>query len=322
MVSDLWATRAQPRFWRYSSFRLTNGPLSYTGAAVSADGRQILAIGTKRRGELLRYDAASSRFIPFLGGISATRVSFSRDGKWIAYLSYPDHVLWRSRVDGSELRQLTYPPTVAVYPCISPDGTKVAYNTADDEVYIIDIGGGQPDKIAERSFGPTWSPDGSAIAVTTIARNKSGTETNDYEVQTINLKTRSGRILPASQGKIGAFWLSKAGLVAATVNATGFVLFDFASAKWSTLVAGAFVSWWVSTDGRYLYYSTAGAQDPKILRVYIPDRRVDLITTLKGIRRPRDPLEELDLSVAPDGSPIITRDIGHQEIYALTVKWP
>ena len=28
------------------------------------------------------------------------------------------------------------------------------------------------------------------------------------------------------------------------------------------------------------------------------------------------------LSVAPDGSPIFTRDIGTQEIYALTIKWP
>jgi hypothetical protein len=28
------------------------------------------------------------------------------------------------------------------------------------------------------------------------------------------------------------------------------------------------------------------------------------------------------INVAPDGSPVFTRDIGSQEIYALTVKWP
>ena len=28
------------------------------------------------------------------------------------------------------------------------------------------------------------------------------------------------------------------------------------------------------------------------------------------------------LDVAPDGSPVFTRDTGSQEIYALTVKWP
>lgn len=28
------------------------------------------------------------------------------------------------------------------------------------------------------------------------------------------------------------------------------------------------------------------------------------------------------ISFAPDGSPILTRDTGSQEIYALTVRWP
>jgi hypothetical protein len=28
------------------------------------------------------------------------------------------------------------------------------------------------------------------------------------------------------------------------------------------------------------------------------------------------------ISFAPDGSPLLTRDTGSQEIYALTVKWP
>jgi hypothetical protein len=28
------------------------------------------------------------------------------------------------------------------------------------------------------------------------------------------------------------------------------------------------------------------------------------------------------INVAPDGSPIFTRDTGYQEIYALNVRWP
>jgi hypothetical protein len=31
---------------------------------------------------------------------------------------------------------------------------------------------------------------------------------------------------------------------------------------------------------------------------------------------------EAQVGVAPDGSPVLTRDIGTQEIYALSVKWP
>jgi hypothetical protein len=31
---------------------------------------------------------------------------------------------------------------------------------------------------------------------------------------------------------------------------------------------------------------------------------------------------QTEVGVAPDGSPVFTRDIGTQEIYALTVRWP
>ena len=44
----------------------------------------------------------SGKFLPYLGGISACYVDFSRDGQWIAYVSYPEGTLWRSRIDGSD----------------------------------------------------------------------------------------------------------------------------------------------------------------------------------------------------------------------------
>ncbi len=84
--------------------RLTNGPLPYSNPYPSRDGKRIFALGTKQRGELVRYDMKSHQFEPFLSGISATDPTFSRDGKWVAYVSYPDHNLWRSRSDGSNPR--------------------------------------------------------------------------------------------------------------------------------------------------------------------------------------------------------------------------
>jgi hypothetical protein len=79
----------------------------------SAQSRKLFVQGTQARRELVRYDAAAKQFVPFLGGISATDVAFSRDGKWAAYNTVPDGTLWRSRVDGSERMQLTYPPAIA-----------------------------------------------------------------------------------------------------------------------------------------------------------------------------------------------------------------
>ena len=108
--------------------RLTAGPLEYSGAGLSHDGKQIFAIGTKRRGELVHYDLQAQQFLPFLGGISAIDPTFSKDGKWVTYASYPDHTLWRSRADGTERTQLTYPPMKVQGPSISPDGNKVAFH--------------------------------------------------------------------------------------------------------------------------------------------------------------------------------------------------
>jgi len=133
--SDLWMLPMQTGIFHRlrKPSPLTAGPLSYSGALPSRDGKQIFAIGTKRRGELVHYDMQSHEFVPFLSGISAIGPTFSRDGKWVSYTAYPDHTLWRSRSDGTERLQLTYPPMEVSFPFISPDGTKVAFTTSHNE---------------------------------------------------------------------------------------------------------------------------------------------------------------------------------------------
>ena len=46
------------------------------------DGKRFLVDGTLPRYELVRYDDHVHGFVPFLSGISADHVDFSRDGKW------------------------------------------------------------------------------------------------------------------------------------------------------------------------------------------------------------------------------------------------
>jgi hypothetical protein len=69
-----------------------------------------------------------------------------------------------------------------------------------------------------------------------------------------------------------------------------------------------------------MYYTTGGAE-PKAFRIRLVDRTVEFITDLKDLRR-LTAAGNTSLNVAPDGSPIFTRDIGTEEIYALDIRWP
>ena len=61
------------------------------------------------RGELLRYDSASRRRESFLGGVSGHYVDTSADGRWMAFITYPEDELWKSRPDGSQRIRLIDP---------------------------------------------------------------------------------------------------------------------------------------------------------------------------------------------------------------------
>jgi Tol biopolymer transport system component len=141
-LQDLWYLPMERGWSRHTAepMRLTAGPLSYFNPMPSRDGKQIYALGTQQRGELVRYDMKSKHFFPILQGVSATNLTFSQDGNWVAYLAYPDRTLWRSRSDGTERMQLVS-DTVAS-PGISPDGQRVLF-LQNGIIYLMGIDGGE-----------------------------------------------------------------------------------------------------------------------------------------------------------------------------------
>ena len=324
-ASDIWALPMQTGIFHRSRLpiRLTNGPLAYNAVAPSRDGKQIFAIGTKRRGELVRYDMKSNQFVPFLSGISAIDPTFSGDGQWVTYISYPDHTLWRSRSDGSERMQLTYPPMEAAYPSISPDGTKVVFSNFDSETFIVGIDGGQPQRIVEKNSGSgNWSPDGKLVVVISWGDGAASERPNSF-LQIYDTRTGKLSIVPSSQELSGAHWINQDILVATNRAGTKLVTFDFKSQKWSELVTVNLTTWNLSSDRKYIYFTTGGTE-PEARRLRFSDLHIETIASMKNLRRVMDMMQvgRVRLNVAPDGSPVFTRDIGTQEIYALTVKWP
>lgn len=317
--SDIWLIPVHTALFRRlgKPIRLTNGPLPYSSPFPSRDGKQIFILGTKQRGELVRYDMQSREFTPFLSGISATDPTFSHDGKWVAYVSYPDHTLWRSRSDGTERKQLTFPPITVLFPYISPDGTKVAFHTADHELFVVSMEGGMPQEIDEKGFYATWSPDGDYLYYQIGTRLGGGGIVADVH-------TGKKISVPSSEHMFG-FWLTHDILMAHNIVETKkFQTFNLKTKKWSDFAPDILddnvVNSMLSPDDKYLYFTTRGAE-PKALRLRLADQRVETITSLKDLHRVVN-AGLTQINVAPDGSPIFTRDTGYQEIYAMNIRWP
>jgi eukaryotic-like serine/threonine-protein kinase len=314
--NDIWAFATQRGVFRRSNepARLTTGPLSYSQAMSSRDGKQIFAIATKERGEAVRYDLTARQFMPILSGDSATDLTYSTDGKWVAYASYPERSLWRSRSDGTDRMQLTYPPMEVVEPFISPDGTKVAFGSGDNDIFLIDMNGGEPQKIVEKAAYPVWSPDGSSFVVLKVPADRK------YELQIVDAHSGKATSIPSSDDKIGSCWIDQNTVVSSTRDFTKLVAYDARTGKWSDFLVGSFTNWINTPDRKYVLLATAGAE-PALQRLRVADRHLETITNLKGFNRAVN-LGWSQLRAAPDGSPTLTRAVDSSEIYALNVKWP
>jgi Tol biopolymer transport system component/predicted Ser/Thr protein kinase len=316
---QIWAARRTGSFLHKVSdepTQLTAGAVSYSYPVPGKDGNTIFAVAGFRRGELQRYDSRAKTFEPFLGGISAQDEAFSNDGTWVAYVSYPDRILWRSKLDGSEKLQLSSPPIQAVGPRWSPDGKEIVYFALETgkpaRIYQVSSAGGTPRELMPNQSGnqgdPVWSPDGSQVAF----GGTGGADQNGIHI--LDFRTRQVSTLPASAGLFSPRWAPDGRyLVALSSHSSGLMLFDFKSQKWSVLVKGlaGYPSW--SHDGRFVYF-LALSKPPAIARVAIGGK-VEQVASLEGFQFTG--FYTYWFGLAPDDSPLLLKDVGTQEVVSM-----
>jgi Tol biopolymer transport system component len=298
--------------------------LSLSSPLPSKDGKKLFVVGQTYRGELTRYDAKSGQFVAFLGSLSAEYVAFSKDGQWVTYVSYREGTLWRSKLDGSERLQLTYPPMYPVLPRWSPDGKKIIFFEfalgADKpaRMYEVSPEGGSPRQLLPddrtQQLDPNWSPDGTKI----IFAGESNDPTSAVHV--LDLASRQVSSLPGSEGFYSPRWSPDGRYVSAfSADSKTLLLFDFQTKKWTELASGS-LSWlnW-SHDSQYVYVLDFRGKNA-VVRIRVSDHKAEQVVDLKNLVT----VGRYGgwLALAPDDSPLLLRDTGSQDVYSVDWEAP
>jgi serine/threonine protein kinase/Tol biopolymer transport system component len=329
--TNVWSIREASGLFRRSGrdpVQLTSGQMNSFMPVFSRDGKKLFVIGTVPREEIIRYDAKSGQFVPYLAGISADWLAFSTDRNWVAYVTFPEGTLWRSKVDGTQRLQLTFPPMRTFMPRWSPDGKRIAFvgniRGKPPKIYFIPVDGGSAEQAmpGEKREGYfTWSPDGKAVVFDDAPWMENMAPEN-VALHVLELATHKVVMLPGSEHLHTPIWSPDGRYIAALApDELTLMLFDVNAQHWKQLakINNGWPNW--SRDGKYIYLDTMLGGEWFLCRVRVPDGKLEQIASLKAISRQHgntDPWTGL----APDDSPMVTRTSGTQEVYALDADFP
>jgi len=318
----------QSRWPWFSPVRIqlfARAPSHVSGLALDRGAQQLYySRGTTERDELDQFDQRTGETRPFLPGLSAHDLIFSRDGLRIAYVTDPGQAnsrLWIAGSDGSGAKQVdTRGMDNIELPNWSPDGKQLAFMARRPgepyHIFVVSQSGGEPRAAShstDNQGAPTWSPDGRSLIYGRVICM----ESNACGVYRIGLRSGGVTMVPGSEGLWTARWSPDGRYIAALrPNLSQLFLLDRRTGKWRKLadgVTGNDLAW--SPDSRSIYASRPDGPRPAILRV-----------SLSG-----EVKEALDLSpwcklagrvgtwfaLAPNGSLIFVRIVTGSEIVAL-----
>ncbi|MFZ0964512.1 MAG: protein kinase [Terriglobia bacterium] len=337
----IWAMAERPgllHFARPKPVLLTSGAIPFIEALPSKDGKHLFAAGVAPRGEVVQYDDRKKQFVPLLSGISAESVAFSKDGQWVAYVTFPDGALWRSKPDGSDRLQLTPAAAPTAFaanlaesyvfnPRWSPDGTEILFYAGKlgrlSKMYRVSASGGQPEELlanlSQAKADPTWSPDGKRICF--AGPSSTPVPLPGPNIHILDLATQTVTDVPDSNGFFSPRWSPDGRFLAAlSLDSSRVVLFHFSTRKWVEVAQGTLMMYpcW-SHDGHYVYY-IQGIRNPAVMRFPTSSLKTERVVDLNDVHLAG--FYGASLSLTPGNQPIITRDVGSQEIFALDWQTP
>lgn len=330
-LSKIWVQNEQRSFWakgRGQPVQLTFAPPNYLMGEPSSDGKQLILTGSQPQAKLVRYDASTRQFVPYLAGISAGDAETSHGGSAVVYSMYPDATLWRAKPDGSEPTQLTGPSLRATLPHWAPDGKYIVFSGSRPgrpwNLFLISSAGGPAEQITNGPISEldgSWSPDSARLA---FGQMRAAGKDTVSSIQLMNVATKQVTPLEGTEGICCPRWSPDGRyLLASHGDYQDLLLYDFNTQKWSTLVKNmgtiGYMEW--TPDGKSIVFDTFAVEEPAFYRMRVSDQRLETIVNIKGMRRYYGDFGPWS-GIAADGSPLVVLDISKDEFYALDLQLP
>jgi eukaryotic-like serine/threonine-protein kinase len=179
-------------------------------------------------------------------------------------------------------------------------------------------GGGPPEPFlieSQSELSPAWSPDGKMIIFGRIMGRES-----KASLHQLDLATHRVTDVPGSEDLWLPAW-SRDGkylLALTTPDEQTLKIYDVAAQKWSELGHSEFGDIGFYPDSKAIFYFDMAKE--LMFRMRLSDHKVEQIADIRHINQPSLPYWQPWTGMAPDGSPLLMRDLGTTEIYALELE--
>jgi Tol biopolymer transport system component len=213
---------------------------------------------------------------------------------------------WRELVHGTALRPARW----------SRDSKKIAFDAFQSgqllKDFVISAEGGNPEPVFVEPLSqgrPEWMPGGGDSLIYSRA---SGAPNPAFFI--LNPRSGQSEKVAGTDGLYEPLWSPNGRYLAAVDTAANdsLLLLDLKTGK-RTQIAGQ--AWWPawSADSQYIYFTKFGVN--WIFRVRVPDGQEEKFLEVPFRVAP------WPFTVAPDGSPILLRELGRYDVYSLALSF-